>query len=105
MKLNERYEILREVISDFIDAGKTNKVIVNKLHMSPSTVKKVKRLKNAGKVLKTTKRSARHKSARTEEIVESACLKTETPIRTNIAKFSRELEISEGQAEDFLKRT
>ena len=94
MRKNARYEILRDVISDFIDAGKTNKEIIEELHVSPTTVKKVRRLKKAGKSLETKKRSGRPRSVRTEEIMERARLMTEKPIRNNIAKFSREMGIS-----------
>ena len=103
MKKNERFELLREVISDLLDAGKTNAEIVNEIHMSPSTVKKVKRLKRAGQSLETAKRSGRPRSARTEEVIEHARLMTETPVRNNIAKFSREMGISRRSGGRLLK--
>ena len=49
MKKNRRFKIIRDVISNFIDAGKTNREIANELSVSPSTVKKVKRLKKKGR--------------------------------------------------------
>ena len=103
MKKNERFEIIRDIISDFLDAGKTNREIANELSVSISTVKKVKRLKKAGKSIETAKRSGRPRSARTEEVVERARSITERPVRTNISKLSRELNISRRSGERLVK--
>ena len=103
MKKNERFELLREVISDLLDAGKTNTEIAREIHVSLSTVKKVKRLRREGKSLETQKRSGRPRSVRTPEIFERAREKTLTPVRTNIAKVSRELGISRRTGERLLK--
>ena len=62
MKQNERFELLREVISDLLDAGKTSRQIVEEICMSRSTVDKVIRLKKTGKSLVTAKRGGRPRS-------------------------------------------
>ena len=103
MKKNERFELLREVISDLLDVGKTNNEIAMEIHVSLSTIKKVKRLKREGKSLETQKRSGRPRSARTPEIFEKARAKTSKPVRTNIAKLARELGISRRSGERLVK--
>ena len=103
MKKNERFELLREVISDLLDAGKTNTEIANEIHVSLSTIKKVKRLKREGKSLETSKRTGRPRSARTEEVIEQARAITENPVRTNISKLSRQLGITRRTGERLLK--
>ena len=102
MKKNERFELLCGVIGDLLDAGKTNVEIAREIHMLLSTVKKVKRLRKEGKSLKTQKRMGRPRSVRTAEIFEQAKAKMATPVRTNIAKFSRELGISRRTGERLL---
>ena len=103
MKKNERFELLREVISDLLYAGKTGKEIANEIHVSASTIKNLKKLNKEGKSLATKQRSGRPRSARTEDVIEQARVMTEKPVRTTIAKVSRQLGISRRSSERLLK--